>query len=88
MDHRPRKGPLRQYPVASGRSRRRLTFGDSGVQVHIVPPIGVKPAAPLGPLTLIAGSRSHAAGARSYADLEVPLLRSVEELIDFVTEPV
>jgi hypothetical protein len=28
------------------------------------------------------------AGARSYADLEVPLLRSVEELIDFVTEPV
>ncbi|MCW2601869.1 MAG: hypothetical protein JWN61_4 [Pseudonocardiales bacterium] len=27
------------------------------------------------------------AGVRSYADLEVPLLRSVEELIDFVTEP-
>lgn len=27
-------------------------------------------------------------GVDSYADLEVPLLRSVEELIDFVTEPV
>ena len=27
------------------------------------------------------------AGVSSYADLEVPLLRAVEELIDFVTEP-
>ena len=27
------------------------------------------------------------AGVTSYADLEVPLLRSVEQLIDFVTEP-
>jgi hypothetical protein len=26
-------------------------------------------------------------GVRSYADLEVPLLRAVEELIDFVTAP-
>jgi hypothetical protein len=26
-------------------------------------------------------------GVRSYADLEVPLLRAVEELIDFVTDP-
>jgi len=27
------------------------------------------------------------AGVRSYADLEVPLLRAVEHLIDFVTVP-
>jgi hypothetical protein len=34
------------------------------------------------------GWRRVLAGVDSYADLEVPLLRSVEMLIDFVTEPV